>query len=530
MSRASTIFAPVKPVIKPKAYNPSGYAVYDRPLEERFLQVLLSNTLGSTFYATAKDLLEQTEEVHREMLDKDPVFYAQAIAFARTDGWMRTQPIYGLSMLSVYNTKLFKAVFDRVIFTPGDLSDFMSISTSLRANNLGSAAGKGVSLPGRVEFPINDPKPFYAGRAVKETVAKWLSNNLSAYWMVKYGSDTTSRFSLKDMLKIFHPKGINEANGAWLLGKKILKKNSKKLDEIIVAFEGLKNATTIAEKVKYISAGKLPHEVASTFAGDSKAPWKAIGENMPNFALLKNLANLERKGVIDELRTVIESRFSNAAGIAKSKILPFRFYDAYQKVTRSWVKDSLRDGIENSIANIPAFDGRTAVLLDISDSMESFLRTASLFAVGATKLSKQGTLITFDTSAKRVEISKRDSVLTQAERIQTAGATDTSAPIKLLTSTGTVVDNIIMVTDEHQNTGSPMYAAFKHYQSHINQNVKLFIVDVANGSASVPNVKNVHYIFGFGDQVLNYISAVTYGFDNQVKNVKARIKLYESSK
>lgn len=53
MSRVKKWFASPVPLTK----NMEGYPAYDRSLEERYLQCLLTNTISNTYYATGNELL-----------------------------------------------------------------------------------------------------------------------------------------------------------------------------------------------------------------------------------------------------------------------------------------------------------------------------------------------------------------------------------------------------------------------------------------------------------------------------------------
>src|SRR5690606_15506216 len=123
MSRARNLFsAPSIPA--PTATNREGFGAYDRSLEEQFLQVLLTNTLGNTFYADNKELLDEANEVHKAMIAADPEFAAKAIVFARNKGFMRLQPLLALAHLSERNfAKWFDAAFERTVLIPSDLQD-----------------------------------------------------------------------------------------------------------------------------------------------------------------------------------------------------------------------------------------------------------------------------------------------------------------------------------------------------------------------------------------------------------------------
>ena len=93
MSRAKQMFT----VPVPDIQNRDGYPAYKRSLEEQYIQTLMTNTLGNTYYADKQELLQDANQVHDEMLEKDPVFVAKALLYARKDGYMRLQPIFCLA-------------------------------------------------------------------------------------------------------------------------------------------------------------------------------------------------------------------------------------------------------------------------------------------------------------------------------------------------------------------------------------------------------------------------------------------------
>lgn len=494
-NRAVKMFTPKVPKYTPATKvnkDPAGYKAWDRPIEEQFLQTLLTNTLSNTYYADSNELLKESEVIHDAMLAKDQEFYAKALVFARNEGYMRTQPILGLAKLAAVNAGYFERVFDKVVLTPKDLSDFTTMLSSKRK-------GQG-------------------GRTVKRVAGKWLVDKLNEYWIVKYGAEKgDGGYSLKDMIRVFHPKGLKDAYAKYILGKDVSLVETPQ----IAAFEALKSAKTVEEKVKVIKEGNLPHEVASTFAGKDAKVWGAI--NFPMFALLRNLATLERNGAIEAFKAQIQKNFANADYVKKSKILPFRFIKAGEKVTNAWVKDALRDAIENSVNNLPDFAGTSTILLDISGSMQSFLPQAALFAVSASKKANESKIYLFDTRVYEFPVSMRDSILTQAEKIHVKGGTDIGFAINHLTSNKINRDNVILITDEQQNAGSPAFKEIERYRKTVNRNANFFIIDVSPyvSAMTPPEMdKNTFYIYGWSDQVLSFISSVSKGFGGQVDTVK----------
>jgi 60 kDa SS-A/Ro ribonucleoprotein len=307
----------------------------------------------------------------------------------------------------------------------------------------------------------------------------------------------------------------------------------------IQAFEALKTAKTAEEKIAAINEGRLPHEVVTPFA-DSDAVWAALVKQMPIFAMLKNLATIERHKAAEANRKYIEDLFSNPDVIAKSKILPYRFVEAEKHVTSSWMKDALRDGLELSFVNIPEIPGKTAVFLDVSGSMgpgyhshePDIMSKAAIFGVALMKKVDDGKFLLYDTQyadrssggwgsrqvarIREFPVSKRDSILTQASKIIAEGGTDTGAPFQKILDANERYDQVILITDEQQNAGAPAYKVWNEYLDKVNPNAKLFVVDVNSyrNAAFDPKQKNVYYIFGWSDKALDFISLASQGWDN----------------
>ena len=506
MSRAAKLFVkPYPEVPVPDVGNKEGFPAYSKSFKENYIQMCLTNTLGNTFYTNQKDLLKEANEYHKKMAVVDPVYMAKALAYARNVGFMRTQNILGLVYLSEakMSKQLFEQTFNAVIRTPNDLSDFATMLSSVRK-------GQG-------------------GRRVRSTVAKWLTKKLNEYWIVKYGAEKKDgSYSIRDMIAAFHPKGLDSNYFNYVFD------NHEKVDfeKVLMfgAFELLKKATTEDEKAKYIRNGKLPHEVASTFAGNSVKVWTSIVPNMPLFATLRNLATMEKHSIIDAFREHLKQKFANPEHIKKAKILPFRFLSAMEKVNTTWVKDILRKAVEDSVSSLPEIQGKTAILIDASGSMRNdYARIAFMLGISMFKKSNAEQVIVFSDIAYDItsKLSTVDSVLTQVDnwtfRPQQGyplwGGTATDRAFLALKQQK--IDNIILITDEQQNSGYPAYQAYTKWKQHNNRNAKLFVINVApyTNCAICPADENNYGVYGWNDNVLSFIAAASKGFSKFVDEV-----------
>ncbi len=491
MRAAGKLFEKV-PSKKAPATNHEGYAAFDRHPREQLLQTLLTNTCASTYYETKGALIDETERVHTGGL-KDPVFMAKALSYARNKGFMRTQPVYGLARLAASPGTEFEQVFSDVIRTPNDLMDFAGIIHSIRNSE--------------------------GGRRIKRVAGSWLAANLSEYWAIKYGADKSGGYSLRDLFATYHPKTPKSQLVEHLFDRPA---DFSGLEQMS-AFQTLKDAKTDDLKIAAIVAGRLPHEVASSFAGSSKKIWTAIALQMPIFALVRNLATLERYGVLegDCLKHVVTT-LSNRERVSHSKVFPFRFLEAIKHVSNPKVQDALRIALENSFSGADQISGSTAVALDVSGSMASYIEAAAVFAISTVRRAPDSQFSVFNDGLAHFPVSNVDSVLTQAGKIRANGGTDTSTVMKNLLYEKKRVDNIIVVTDEEQNRGAPFMDLVAQYRSKINSQAKVFVLNVApytGGSLLDSRDPKNFYVYGLTENALNYISFASRGWGKFVDHV-----------
>lgn len=513
-----------RPLARANSTNLEGRPSFERSSEECYVQTLLSNTFGRTFYVPQKGMIGQAVKLHNQMVQQDPEFVAKALAYARNKGYMRSQPVFGLAVMATFRGgteadrakrgALVESIFDQVIRTPNDLFDFLSV-----CEGLGSQV---------------------AGRRMRRVIRNWLDTKMTEYWAIKYGSDGKDGWTLRRVIRRFHPR--HRELYRYLRSKKDGFEVSLEDLPQVAAFEALKRAETAEDKVKYITEGRLPHEVATSFAGKDKDVWNAIAPQLPVFALVRNLATLERQGVLDQNQELISAKLGDPEVIRKSKMFPFRFLRAAEMVRSAWAADALRGALELSYDNIPDIQGTTSVFCDISGSMQSvtgggrnsqvrgvgdgvqLVRVAAIAGIALMKKTNlTGPMLLFDTRLEEFRVSKFDSILSQAQRIHARGGTDTSLPMMYLLQQGKKVDNIIMFTDQQENSGSGFYNVLAQYRRKVNPNVKVFIVDISpynRGGLVDPNDQGTYYIYGWSDQVLQFISMASKGWKSMTEAIR----------
>jgi 60 kDa SS-A/Ro ribonucleoprotein len=506
--------------------NHEGFPSFARTLEEQYVQVLLTNTLGHTFYASMGDNYAETRDVHQQMRARDPEFAARAIVYAREQGTMRLQPIIGLVYLSMVDRTLFRAIFPRVILTPGDLLDFVQIVRSKQIR------------PG-------------LGRAIKEEVNRWL-NGISEYHVIKYGSDAGAKLSLRDVLRLTHPQPGDEQHDALFLyltdRQKWRDTYGERIRELLPqvhAIEVLKRAEDATEIRALIEQGRLPYEVVTGAIKPDKETWVFLMRQMPYFALLRHLNTLQRAGVLAdaEVASYVAERLTNAGALRKAKVLPFRLHAAWVAFEptndqEQRIKTALEHALEQAFVNLPKLPGVIAIAPDVSGSMSGsinypskvrYIDVAAIFAGALLKASHEALILPFETGVVDVKLKPKLPLMQIVAQLAAigGGGTAVSAPISKLLKERTridvfigITDNVEWATDTYGGTG--FLPTWRRYREAVAPQAQAFLITIAPYRQVVapPEEPGVHYVYGWADHVPAYIAQTLAGYAGQVEAVR----------
>jgi hypothetical protein len=201
--------------------------------------------------------------------------------------------------------------------------------------------------------------------------------------------------------------------------------------------------------------------------------WEAVATScMGVHALLRNLRNFDEARVSDEVAAEIGRKISNPHDIAEARVLPFRFFAAYQQNSTSlrwsW---ALEQGLNRSLANVPALPGRSLVLVDRSPSMWdqalsehstlSFADGAAVFGTTLALRAEHADLIEFGESSQAVPFGPTDSVLPIVARFGKIGGTNIPLAIRNHFRPD-FHDRVIIVTDEQTRAGELPYYLYEY--------------------------------------------------------------------
>jgi 60 kDa SS-A/Ro ribonucleoprotein len=489
---------------------------------------LLTNTLTGTFYAQESELLKESLDLHEQIAASDPAFMARALVYARGEGLMRLQPIVGLAYLSKADHDLFHKVFSRVILTPGDLTDFAEIA-------------RGTVTPGGM------------GRSIKTAINHWL-NGMSEYHAIKYATGGQG-YSLRDVVRVTHPKPVNEVQDAiflWLTdAEKWRETDRRALTPQIDAFERIKalepgengDQSTLRA---LIAEGRLPYEVVTGVAKPDEATWVELMRQMPTLALMRHLNTLQRAGVLahEEHAQYVAGRLTNADALRKARVLPFQLFTAHrmfdpQTPAERLAGEALVEAMDAAFVNLPDLGGTICIAPDVSGSMSGiiarqsktrYIDIAGIFTGALLKAHPRALVLPFEHKVVDVKLSARDSLMTTADTLAKigGGGTAVSAPVSELLARKIRVDTFIGITDniewavdQHGNQG--FLPTWFEYKAKIAPEAKAFLVTIApyRHAVAPQDTPDLHYIYGWSDTVLKYIALALQGLAGQVETVRA---------
>jgi 60 kDa SS-A/Ro ribonucleoprotein len=515
------------------ACNYEGGQAFNRSLREQTVQALTVGRFGDTFYASKLQLEDEAREVLVRMRRTDPEFLARAIVYGREQGFLKDAPIIGLTILSGGGAQakpFFEKIFARAIQTPDDLRKFVQLCKSGTISGVTTLGG-------------------YRRAAVKQ----WVST-ISEYHAVKYGSAASSGVTIPDIVALTHPKPQDPATVerlAWLQNRRKGLGANRAQNPQIRAAEALKLVGDETVAVALIRSGRLPAEfVIPAVSSMTPAIWRELLHQAPIFSLLRNLVTFTRHDVFKEEAEVAYAveRLTDPQTIGHSKILPFRFFDAWRKYATQAgcdgrIADALRTAANLSFVNMPTLGGRTvAIGTDVSGSMTGtfgrgktrYIDIAGIFT-GALLRQIGGRAIPLPFEERVITghgLSGHDDVLVTAEKVSGLGGGGTAlgSPIQHLMDRKIRADVFVGITDnedwayggEYHTRGS-FLELWREYRRDVNPEAQAFVIQIAPYAHAVApdGEPGVHFIYGWSDAVVRYIAFMLEGGASQLTAIEA---------
>jgi hypothetical protein len=435
---------------------------------EQDVRLRLLNTLLTTPHRK----LEETWPVHKDMVAKDPRFYVRLAAWYADHGDVRDHKEMFVVTLVTSDFPGHREVGlamlrDLPPYQVARVVDFVhgrKTTRRVREKVAGAPRAKGAKPRAAVRAPAA-PAPVKlvtesfglfknAPRSLKTEVERYLrEREADADWFD--GTVLQARKALKRLYAVLHVRPGERA-------QRILFDERPPADSRVYALKQLAKAASPAEQARAIVENAIPYRVASTVVKQmTPTVLLALVDRMSPQELINNVASLKKRGALDspELMAVIDRKLEAAQTSGRVSALK-----AGEAVKAAGVTGDVRAKLERVADTQLKAKGRikrpTALLIDKSGSMSLAIELGKRIGAMLSAVCESDLFVyAFDNVAYPIERGGDD--LASWERalagITANGGTSCGAALEYMRLKRQYVEQIILVTDEGENSG-PLFA------------------------------------------------------------------------
>lgn len=496
--------------------NKEGAKAYKLTPFDELYTLVCTSILSDKYYTKASDDVERIRELVKKV---KPIDVARLAIYARNEMYLRTIPL-------VLTVELAK------VHSGDSIVSRMIPKVVRRADEIAELLAYYAMANGRKGTKRLDK--------LSKQVQKGLADaflNFDEYGFAKYNRDQDVK--LRDAMFLVHPKPTTDEQA--MLFKKIAE------DTLEVPYTW---------EVELSKLGQASYETPADKLAAKKAKWEELIDSgkLGYMALMRNLRNMLDVGVSKAHMEKVASILRDPARVARSKQLPFRFYNAYKVLkdnghpSVSIFLEALNDAIWESVKNVDCIDDNDTVMVafDSSGSMTWDMNTSTqLWEVGALlavllrKKCKSVTLGLFDTNLQIKQIPQNANVLDAVQSLAQyvrAGATNGYLVPEYMNAHAEYDYNkCFMFTDmQLWSTENRSYSGWghdsrlpgeweKYHKNH--PDASLILADLAGHGTSPISLmrdKGVYLVAGWSDKIFKMIKAL-----NDGSTVKAEIDKIE---
>jgi len=463
--------------------NQAGGEAFAKSPKLEVATLLLASFVQDQFYRSASDQLKRLVPLIQQA---GPEFSAKAAVYARREFGMRSITHAMAAEVAKASTRepWLKDFFAAVVYRPDDITEILSYYTA--------------------RYGTGEPKRFRkAPRAFIRGLARAF-DRFDTYQLAKYRGEGKS-LSLADAMNLLHPTPTekNRTALAALAGGK-LKSTST-----------WESALTQAGQVQ----AEVPEQKLAAVAEAKKQAWLDLlkDDKLGSLALLRNLRNILEQS--PEALPAALAQLQDAQRIRHGKVMPFQYATAYQEFAGKPGKEvqevmgALSNAATIACANVPAYDGRCLVALDMSGSMSGKpYAIGSLFAC-VMVLAWKADLMLFSSQGKWAVLTPGTPLLVAADALkhQFSGGGTNYAPIF---GTHRPYDRIVILSDGEAwmghvaaNRHLKEYRAARYIVDGVESKVdpQVFWFDLAGGGTMQFPERNCYVIGGFSEKVFDLL-------------------------
>lgn len=345
------------------------------------------------------------------------------------------------------------------------------------------------------------------GRAVRTAVGNWYRHrNVPSLAMQVLKYRQRDDWSHRDILRLTHPKplvaGQKEIFDAICRPEKWAEVTE--VSPLIDTYVRLQKATSAGEVAKLIKLIGAPREFVPTQFLTDKEVWDALLQNMPITAMIRNLGNMSKAGLLvkgSEAETLVKERLQDVERIQKARVHPWAVMLATKVYEQgkghlgkgAWpvsagVVKALDATFNLSFRNVRPTGKKYLLAVDVSGSMGGgYMGSSALcprdaaacMALITARVEEDVTIMGFATNFVDLKITKEDSLPTVIKKMSSLpfGGTDTSVAVKWAMKNGHKFDVIGVYTDSETWAGNEhTFKAMETYRKATGHPTKLAVL------------------------------------------------------
>lgn len=353
------------------------------------------------------------------------------------------------------------------------------------------------------------------GRGMRRTIANWYVEKpfeALIFQSLKYRQ--REGWSHRDLLRLCHAKGDEKQNQVF---DAICHNKWEQLNEnnLVSGFLEVQGATDASEAAEIIERTKIPREFVPTQFLTEPEVWDALLPTMPITALVRNLGNLTKSGLVAPLSSasaLVALKLEDANQIQGSRIHPWSIMVATKvyksgkgmKGGNTWkpvprVLQALDTAFDKSFGNVIPTGKAYLLGVDVSSSMKGGYgmstpvtpaEAASAMALITARTESNYYIMGFSTKFVDLGINAKDSLSDVMKKTydRNFGGTDTSVAIDWALRNNVKADVVMIYTDNETWAGdSHTFQAMEKYRKAIEHPVKLGVCGFTSTGRSIAN-------------------------------------------
>jgi 60 kDa SS-A/Ro ribonucleoprotein len=471
-----------EPLDSRQVENHAGGYTYQVTPWERLERFLVLGTEGGTYYQAEREITRENARVVEDLISEDGPRLVEVVRdFSVENRAPRVDPLlFALALAQAKGDAPTRAAirghFNAIVRTGYHLFRFVHYADSLRG----------------------------FGRSLKTLIRGWYASKSPedlTYQVLKYPS--RGGWSHRDLLRLTHPKN-EKLNAVFALACGKFDFNFCDLP-FVGEIALLKKAKAPAAATIIKKAG-LVREMIPTELLKSTAVWEALLDKMPMGALIRNLSNLSRRGVIGpgrfEANALVASRICNPELLHRARIHPIavlmaRAVYAAGRGLRSrgegWMPDgsiisALDAAFPLAFKNVEPTGKRILLALDVSGSMAcgqiagtmlTPREASAALALVTVKTEKNVGVMSFQDRFLPLAIGASDNLASAVGKVSRLpfGGTDCALPMIWALKEEIPIDLFVIYTDSETWSGAKHPpVALRDYRRLMGVNAKLCVV------------------------------------------------------